>query len=107
MRRRHALLVLVLATTGLLAGPGCFVAEELDGGAKPAGPASSRTTEESESELASAGRETLDAVGEWWDEVGSAEPDPEDGIVRCSMRGSIQYTRESTCRTSGGEVLGR
>jgi hypothetical protein len=42
----------------------------------------------------------------WWDELGKPEPLPDDEIVQCRLHGSLQFTRESTCRARGGVPAG-
>lgn len=97
---------------------GCFVADELESGqaimdknsprgaAKKEEPkAASRKGKDDSGSVLDSGRDALASVESWWDELGEPEPPAEDGIVRCQVHGSLQFTRESDCRARGGHPV--
>ena len=48
-------------------------------------------------------------LAEWWLNALEEEarpPDPNDGIVRCDVRGQLSFTRKSDCRLRGGRFAG-
>ncbi len=96
---------------------GCFVFEELDSGMeimehhskreKASDPAATSGGRRAKSEpdlltrLQAAGGKVVD----WWDDVRRPAPDPNDGVVRCRVGGTTQFTRQSECVARGGRVL--
>jgi hypothetical protein len=104
---------------------GCFVLEELRKGDELIEQHSSNWRKRKEAE-ASAQAETAqakasksgpilnwtekkDQLAEWWREVAEEEPiepDPDDHIIRCDVRGQIRFTRKSQCETRGGRIIG-
>jgi hypothetical protein len=110
-------LAIALALAGLLIS-GCFVVDELDSGQaqmdhnsargrpKPEEPAPRTRGGEDDGSIVDSGRDALASVEGWWDELGKPEPLPDDEIVQCRLHGSLQFTRESTCRARGGVPAG-
>ena len=110
-------ILMSLALASLLSG--CFVVDELDRGqaamdrnsprgrAKAESPADPARAGEDSGSVVEAGREVLASVEGWWEELGEPEPLPDDEIVQCRLRGSLQFTRESTCLTSSAPLVSR
>ena len=105
---------------------GCFVFDEIEQGNAFLDAHSPRGSKQQEMKLAEeAEKEAADAkaassdkpfswagvketVDEWWQEALEEEPlerDPSDGVVRCEIRGSVQFLRKSDCSLRGGRVF--
>ncbi len=99
---------------------GCFVAEELDSGMaimehhtkreKGSDPASAAATTgarraKSDPDLLTRLQAAGGKVVDWWDDVRRPAPDPNDGVVRCRVGGTTQFTRRSECAARGGRIL--
>ena len=102
-----------------IAGSGCFAFDELDKGnaiLEAHTPASKKKKPapvvEEEPSGPGAGEsvgkwftESRKDVSEWWRQALEEEPvapDPDDGIGRCEIRGSISFKRRSDCELRGG-----
>jgi hypothetical protein len=116
--RRSRRLGAALLASALLAGPGCFVLDELDKGnammdkrvAARRGERPPATATPAPSKPASrAGSVTADATARlesWWNEARSLAPGSRpEGVVRCRANGQEVYTREASCAARGGTVL--
>ena len=113
--RLRKLLLPLLASLGL---SGCFVFDEIQKGidlidqhspaarkinAKQAEPES---VPESEPKLP----ELKAQVAQWWNNALEEEPplqDPDNGIVRCDVRGTVSFMRKSDCAVRGGRLVSR
>jgi hypothetical protein len=100
---------------------GCFVLDELDQGEVLMEQASSRggankkkAAAEAEAQAPrprapagkGAGDGLLDTAKGWWSKLSApahTEPDPNDGVVRCRIDGSVQFMRASDCQVRGGD----
>ena len=104
---------------------GCFVFEELRKGDALIEQHSSRWRKKKEAEAASQAEaaeakaaksgppiewtKTKDRLAEWWDEAleeEPIEPDPDDHIVGCEVKGQVRFTRKSQCEIYGGRLTG-
>ena len=50
---------------------------------------------------------TLEGLKKWWKKKRQPAPpkrDPNDGIVRCQIGGTMQFTRKSDCMLRGGRA---
>ncbi len=104
---------------------GCFVLEELRKGDELIEQHSSRWRKKKEAEqarqieaaaakAAKAGppiewAKTKDKLADWWEEATEEqpiEPDPNDHIVGCEVKGKVRFTRKSQCEIYGGRLTG-
>lgn len=102
---------------------GCFVLEELRKGDELIEQHSSRWRKKKEAEetrrieaaaakAAKAGppiewAKAKDRLADWWEEATEEqpiEPDPNDHIVSCQVKGQVRFTRKSHCETLGGRL---
>lgn len=98
---------------------GCFVIDELDWGAAELdkysiNPNGVRSSPEEEAPAASGGetsvfefslKEELPDIGQWWREARSlGSSDKDESIVRCLIRGRVQFMRIDDCQVRGGRV---
>ncbi len=95
---------------------GCFVVDELDAGmeileahtpkekAAPEEPAAPAAP----ARKADSGPGMLEELQSWASkklEKPPPPPDPDDAIVRCIVRGSVQFTRKYECAMKGGRAI--
>ena len=97
---------------------GCFVFDELDKGKALMEQHSPRaSTDKAESGRTRAGRETEGEEGffvlvsgrarNWWaefNEPAAPKRDPDDVVVRCEVRGGLQFMRKSDCELRSGRA---
>ena len=98
---------------------GCFVLDEIDKGQQlmdqhsPGARKQAAKRKEAEeaprSARAGAKQEegTLDGLKKWWKKKREPAPpkrDPDDGVVRCQIGRTTQFTRKSDCTLRGGRV---
>jgi hypothetical protein len=101
---------------------GCFVIDEIDKGNAILDQHGGRARKQREAAAAAAAAEESAAakrrsgpqepgvkeqLSKWWQEVseeGPAPPDPNNGIVRCTIGGTIAFTREKECKIRGGRA---
>ena len=102
---------------------GCFVLEELRKGdelieqhssrwRKKKAADQARQIEAAAAKAAKAGppiewAKTKDRLSEWWEEAieeDPIEPDPNDHIVSCEVKGKVRFTRKSQCEIYGGRL---
>jgi hypothetical protein len=116
------LLLIALASFWLT---GCFVFEELRKGDAIIEAHSSRWRKKKEADetaqveaaaakAAKAGppiewAKTKERLADWWEEAieeEPIEPDPDDHIVGCEVKGQVRFTRKSQCEIYGGRTTG-
>lgn len=105
-------LTLVACCVVALGTTGCFVLDELDQGQAILDQHSPRGKEKAEPAPEPVAPRPVDdgpgvgeRLSEWWRsalEEGPTPSDPNDGIVRCTIRGKLNFTRESDCQARGG-----
>ena len=109
---------LLLPLLASLALSGCFVFDEIQRGidimdehspaanAKNAKQPEPESAPDTESKLV----ELKAQLAQWWRNALEEEPpppDPNDGIVRCEVRGKVSFTRQSDCEIRGGRFVNR
>jgi hypothetical protein len=109
---------LALPLLASLALSGCFVFDEIQrgidlmdehsavGSAKKAEPTEAKRSDETEANLP----EYQAKLAKWWNSALEEEPlaaDPDNGIVRCNVRGKVSFTRKFDCKLRGGRPLGQ
>ncbi|MAE95869.1 MAG: hypothetical protein CL910_14525 [Deltaproteobacteria bacterium] len=112
---RTGVLVLLCALLAFPAG-GCFVADELDSGAKEMERYSGKAPEEPEPATEPGRRATSKKdwkknlpkfVREWWMKARTLASEPVDeSIVRCRLGGRDQFMDVDQCQARGGTVGG-
>ena len=105
--------VLILCAVAWLC-QGCFVFDEIDAGMElmeQHSPKKNEPKEPTRIAASSAAEEEpgfVERLREWYDARREAPPperDPDDGVVRCNMRGVSKFMRKSECLLQGGDPL--